>query len=283
MRVALSSVLICAVIATAAPAQVTQLPPHLRDRGRGVRTSVFGTYIEPRQWLVLSAVGFVRDHNLEYNPLDWGYGSQVDLHAKFRSSEGQIFLAYGVNDWLAFELEGSYVSARFERSSLDTSGTPATIKESGFTDLAAQARLRLASEQGRRPEIFASLEFIPATHKGKKLISDRWTDLKGEIGLVRGFQFGTMTLKTTVEWNHGDKHWDLGETSVEYLRQVSPAWRLFLAIEGGEGGAMDEWVFVTAAQWRISNRAFLKLSNGFGVAPKSTDWEPQVGIMLAFP
>jgi len=60
MRVALSSALICAVIATAAPAQVTQLPPHLRDRGRGVRTSVFGTYIEPRQWLVLSAVGFVR-------------------------------------------------------------------------------------------------------------------------------------------------------------------------------------------------------------------------------
>jgi len=76
-----------------------------------------------------------------------------------------------------------------------------------------------------------------------------------------------MTLKTTGRVNHGDKHWDLGETSVEYLRQVSPAWRLFLAIEGGEGGAMDEWVFVTAAQWRISNRAFLKLSNGFGVAP----------------
>jgi len=283
MRVALSSALICAVIATAAPAQETQLPPHLRDRGRGVRTSVFGTYVEPRQWLVLPAVGFARDHNFEYNPMEWGYGTQVDLRGKLRSSEGQMFLAYGVNDWLAFELEGSYVSARFDKSPSDTSGTPAQIKQSGITDFAGQARLRLVQERGRRPEIFASLEFIPSTQKQKFLIGDKRSDLKGEIGLVRGYHFGTMTLRTTIEWNREDKKWDFGETSLEYLRQLSPAWRLFLAIEGGEGGAPDEFVLVTAAQWRISNRAFLKLSNGLGLMSKSTDWEPQVGIMLAFP
>jgi len=64
--------------------------------------------------------------------------------------------------------------------------------------------------------------------------------------LTRGFHFGTMTLRTTVEYNHGDHHWDLGETSLEYLRRLSPAWRILLAIEGGETGAPDEWVFVTA-------------------------------------
>jgi hypothetical protein len=88
-----------------------------------------------------------------------------------------------------------------------------------------------------------------------------------------------MTLRTTVEYNHGDHHWDLGETSLEYLRRLSPDWRILLAIEGGETGAPDEWVFVTAGQWRIANRFFLKFANGFGLMSKSTDWEPQIGIL----
>jgi len=70
-----------------------------------VRTSVFGTYIEPRQWLVLSAVGFVRDQQSRIQSVGLGIRMQVDLHASSAVSEGQIFLAYGVNDWLAFELE----------------------------------------------------------------------------------------------------------------------------------------------------------------------------------
>ena len=89
-----------------------------------------------------------------------------------------------------------------------------------------------------------------------------------------------MTLHTTIEYNHGDMHWDLGETVLEYLRQVSPRMRILLAVEGGEGGAMDEWVFVTSGQWRLSDRAYLKFANAVGLAPKSTDWEPQIGILL---
>jgi hypothetical protein len=244
---------------------------------------VFGTYIEPHRWLLLPAAAFVRDNNLEYNPGNWGFGAPVDLRGRLRSSAAELFVAYGVNDWLAFELEGSYISARFDRSPSDTSATPARISESGFADFAAQARVRLAHERGRRPEIFAALEWIPATQKGKLLIGDvRW-DLKGEIGLVRGFDFGTMTLRTTVEYNHVDGHWDLGETSLEYLRQVSRAWRLFLAIEGGETGAPDEWVFVTAGQWRVAHHAYLKLANAVGLMSKSTDWEPQIGILFDLP
>jgi len=172
------------------------------------------------------------------------------------------------------------VSARFERSSLDTSGTPATIKESGFTDLAAQARLRLASEQGKATEIFASLEFIPATHRGKKLISDRWTDLKGEIGLVRGFQFGTMTLKTTVEWNHGTT---LGPRQHRWSTcdRCRPSGGCSWRSRAARAGAMDEWVFVTAAQWRISIAPFSSFPTA-SAWRRIHDWEPQVGIMLAF-
>jgi len=52
-----------------------------------------------------------------------------------------------------------------------------------------------------------------------------------------------------------------------------------LAIEGAEGGAMDEWVFVTVRrQWRISNAPFLKLQSASAWRRNSTDWEPQVDI-----
>jgi len=268
-------------VTAALAAQQQQLPPNLRDRGTGVRTSEFQTYVGRHQLLFLTSAAYTRDHNLEYNPLDWGYGDQTDLRGTFRSSSAQLFVAYGITDWLAVELEGSSLSARFERSSLDTTATPARIQESGFGDFAGQVRVRFAQERGRRPEIWGSVEVIPRNMTRKVLIGDKLTDVKGEIGFTRGYRFGTMTFKTTVEYNHGDHHWDLGETSLEYLRRFSPDWRILLAIEGGETGAPDEWVFVTAGQWRIANRFFLKFANGFGLMSKSTDWEPQVGILWA--
>jgi hypothetical protein len=260
-------------------AQQPPLPANLRDRGAGVRTSEFQTYIERGQLLILPSAAYTKDHNREYSPLDWGYGSQESLRASYRSSEAQVFLAYGITDWLAVELQGSDLSARFERSASDTSATPARIRESGIGDFAGQVRVRFAQERGRRPEIWGSVEVIPRNMKRKVLIGDKLTDVKGEIGFTRGYRFGTMTFKTTVEYNHGDHHWDLGESSLEYLRRLSADFRLLLAIEGGETGAPDEWVFVTAGQWRIANRFFLKFANGFGLMSKSTDWEPQVGIL----
>jgi hypothetical protein len=267
------------ITATAVAQQQDSLPPHLRDRGRGVRTSEFQTFIQRHQLLLLPSFAYIKDHNLEYNPLDWGYGNQTDLRGTFRNSSAQLLVAYGVTEWLAVEVEGSYLSARFERSARDTTATPARIRQSGLGDFAGQVRVRFAQERGRRPEIWGSVEVIPANQKRKVLIGDKLTDVKGEIGLTRGFRFGTMTLRTTVERNPGDHHWDLGETSLEYLRRLSPAWRILLAIEGGETGAPDEWVFVTAGQWRIANGCYLKLANGFGLMSKSTDWEPQVGIL----
>ena len=264
-------------------ARLAAQQPDLRDRGAGVRLSEFQTYIERGQFFVLPQVAYVKDHNLEYNPLDWGYGNQVDLRGTFHSSQAGLFLAYGVTDWLAFELEGSYLSAHFDRSPSDTTATPPTINNSGLADFAGQVRVRFAQERGRRPEIWGALEVIPRAQRRHVLIGDKVTDVKGEIGFTRGFHFGTMTFRTTVEYNHGDHHWDFGETSIEYLRRLSPAWRIMLAIEGGEGGAPDEFVFVTAAQWRLTRGAFVKLANSVGLMSKSTDWEPQLGVLLVFP
>ena len=52
---------------------------------------------------------------------------------------------------------------------------------------------------------------IPAQHQAQVLIGEAEVDVKGRIGIIRGYRWGTMTFRTTVEYNHGDTHWDLGE------------------------------------------------------------------------
>ena len=104
--------------------------------------------------------------------------------------------------------------------------------------------------------------------------------MKGGIGIIRGYRWGTLTFRTTVEYNHDDQAWDLGETSLEYLKQVSPAARLLVAIEGGEGGAPDDYALVTGLRWRLGPGLFLKFDNALGLQSKATDLESQVGLLF---
>jgi len=250
----------------------------------GVRSSMFETYVRPHQWLMFPHFAYTTDHNIDYTPADFGYGADTSaLQGRFRSTEAQLLIAYGLTDWLALEAEGSHITATFDKSSRDTSAAPARIHESGFADWAVQARMRLARQHGRWPQVFAAFELLPPTQRGKKLIGDLHWNLKGEIGLAREYGWGAMSARTTIEYNRGDHHWDLGETSLEYMRQVSSAGRLLFAIEGGEGGALDEWVFVSAGRWRIGDGLFIKFANSFGLQGKSTDWETQLGMMVALP
>jgi len=90
-----------------------------------------------------------------------------------------------VTDWLAAEIEGSLITADFEKSPADTFGTPATLHESGLSDIAGSLRLRFVRERGSRPEFFGSVEVLPPQHGNKVLIGDAEWDVKGEIGAVR--------------------------------------------------------------------------------------------------
>jgi hypothetical protein len=252
-----------------------------RDRGTGVRTSMQETYIERRQLLIYPFGAYSWDHNFEYQPAMFGINSIEDFRGTYRTVEGALFLAYGVTDWLAIEVEGSQISATFEKDPGDTTATPARVEESGVSDIGGQIRVRLARERGSRPEFFGSVELLPPMHKGSSLIGDSEWAVKGEIGATRAYRWGTMTFRTTIEYNRGDTHWDLGETSLEYLRRFSPAWRLLLGLEGGEGGAPDDYAFVTAGSWHVARGLDLKLVNSLGVFSKATDWEAQLGVMWA--
>ena len=271
---------ICALVCVGSPTMLSAQG----DRGNGIRTSMIETYVEPHQVLIYPFGAYVWDHNFEYAPSMFGGVSNIeDLRGTYKTTEGGLFLAYGVTDWLALELEGSYISADFEKSPVDTFGTPATVHESGVADIAGSLRLRLARERGSRPEFFGSVELLPPQHADKALIGDAEWNVIGEIGAVRQYHWGTMTFRTTIEYNRGDKHWDLGETSLEYLRRLSPAWRVLFGIEGGEGGAPDDYGLIAAAHWHIARGLDLKFFNAVGLMSKATDWEAQLGLLWTLP
>jgi hypothetical protein len=254
-----------------------------RDRGTGIPASMFGTYIERGQWLFFPFVAVTRDHNREYNPSRLGLGLDQDFRGHFRSTEVQIFAAYGVTDWLALEVETSRIRATFDKSPSDPSALPARTVESGLADFEGHLRMRVVRETDGRPEVFGFVEITAPSQKNTRFIGDKEWDFRPGLGVVRGFGWGTMTFRTNVEWNRDDRHLDLGESSIEYLRRLSPSWRLNLAIEGGETGAPDEWELVTGVQWRLRDFLLVKADNVVGLFSKANDWSPQIGLMLALP
>jgi hypothetical protein len=253
------------------------------DRGTGVPASIFATYIERGQLLVYPFFAYSRDDNREYQPAKLGYGLNQDFRGRFRSTERQLFIGYGLTDRLALEFEAGHIRATLDKAPNDTSAMPARITETAVADVEAQLRWRVVTEREGRPEVFSYVELTAPSQKRRVLIGDRIWDVRPGIGLIRAFSWGTLTSRVTVERNHDDHHWDLGEFSVEYLKRLSPSWRVNLALEGGETGSLDEWDLVSGVQWRIRDGLFLKLDNAVGLSPKATDWVPQVGLIFAFP
>jgi hypothetical protein len=256
---------------------------HRKDRGGGIPASMFATYIEPGQLLIFPFYAYSRDDNREYQPAALGFGLDEDFRGKFRSSEQQIFIGYGISDRLAIEFETGHIRASLDKSPGDPSATPTRIEESGLGDVEGQVRARLMREGESRPELFGYLEVTAPSQRHKLLIGEPDWDFKPGFGAVRGFSLGTLLIRTTGEYNRDNTHFDVGETAVEYLRRLSPRWRINLGVEGGETGAPDEWDLVSGVQWRSGDHLVLRFDNALGITSKATDWAPQIGLMVAIP
>jgi hypothetical protein len=265
-----------------ADAQTNSIPRYLRDRGTGIPASIFGTFIRRGELLVYPFYAYSRDNNREYQPAKLGFGLNQDFRGRFHSSESLIFVGYGITDWLAVELEGGHLNATLDKSPLDPSATPSRIKESGLGDLEAQLRFRFATESEHRPELFGFLEMTPATETRKVLINEPNWDLKPGLGVIRGFGWGTMIIRIAAEYNREARSVDLGEVAIEYLKRLSPSFRINAGIEGGETGAPDEFDLVTGVQLRLTDQLSLKFDNAVGLSSKATDWAPQIGAVFSF-
>jgi hypothetical protein len=267
------------VAADTARAQGADLPAYLQDRGTGQPTSMFGVYIRERELLVYPFFEYYYDNDIEYTPDELGYGQDVDYRGKYRATEGLIFLGYGVTDWLAVELEAAVIDASLESAPEDTTGVPDKIEESGSGDVEGQIRARLKRETEGGPEIFSYFEAVSPQQKDKVLIGTPDWEFKLGFGVVRGFSWGTMTLRLAGEYNKEEDKGELGEYAVEYLNRLSPKWRVYLGIEGSQ----DELELIPEAQWHIrQDRIIVKLNSAVGITSKATDWAPEIGVLFAF-
>jgi hypothetical protein len=257
-------------------------PGYFRDRGPGIPTSMFGTYVRHGEWLVMPFYEHTRDRNREYQPKEFGLGADIDYRGRFHSDAAQVFVAYGVNDWLALEFEAAYLSATLHKSPADNSAVPPVIREKGITDIEGQVRARLMRETTGRPELFFYAEVVAPTQTSKLIISEPDFDLKPGLGVIKGFGFGTLTGRINLEWTHEERKLDLGELSVEYLRRISNSLVVFLDFEGGETGALDEWETVQGIHLDLTRSISLRFDNSIGLSSKASDWVPQVGVMFSF-
>lgn len=254
------------------------LPERLRDRGPGIPTSMFGVYVERGQLLVYPFFEHYRDADFEYAPDELGRSEARDFRGDYEASEQLLYIGYGISDRLAVELEGAVISAELETSADDRSGLPAELVESGVGDVEGQIRFRWAAETERRPEIFSYLEVVTPTQPRGSLIGTSDWEFKLGTGVVRGYRFGTLTVRAAVDYERATGTADLGEVAVEYLRRLSPRWRIYAGLEGGQ----DEIAAIGEAQWLVARRMMLKLNSGFGLTSKATDWAPEVGVLFAF-
>lgn len=248
-----------------------------RDRGPGIPTSMFGTYIERGEWLLYPFLEYYRDGNLEYSPDEFGFNLDADFRGQYRATEGLIFLGYGLSDRLAFEFEAAVIRARLRKAPDDPSAMPAFMEESGLGDVEGQLRYRWTNETERAPEVFSYFETVLPLQKNKLLIGTQDWEFKFGTGLVRGFSFGTMTVRAAMEYDAADANLALGEVAVEYLRRVNSRLKIYAGVEGTQ----DEIEGITELQWSLRPNLVLKLNSAFGLTSKATDWAPEVGLMFS--
>jgi hypothetical protein len=257
-----------------------ELPDYLRDRGEGIATSMFGTYIKRGELLVYPFYEYVRDRNAEYEPADFGFGLPVEFRGDFWSHEALIFLGLGVTDWLAFEFEAAvYTEAQITKAENDTSAMPSELRESGLGDVQTQIRWRYAKETERRPEFFSYFETVFPLQKDKVLIGTSDWELALGVGAIKGTRIGTWTIRTTVGYDAAERKVEFGEYALEHLKRWSKLFRSTVLIEGEE----DEVDLILDAQFHLSPRVFVRLNTGIGLTSKAEDIAPEVGVLFSFP
>jgi hypothetical protein len=251
----------------------------LKDRGEGVSSSMFGTYVRRKEFIVYPFYEYYWDHNYEYQPSELGYVGLLDYRGRYRANEGLLFFAYGLTDDVIVEFEMAVIKASLEKSPLDPSGLPAKLTESGIGDVEGQVRWRWRRETDMRPEVFSYLEVVSPRAKDKPLIGTPGWELKFGTGIIRGYSWGTLTVRGAVQYEEASRsHFDLGEYAVEFLRQVSPSVRLYFGVEGTQ----DEIGVIPEFQWHANRNVVFKFNSGVGITSKATDFAPEIGVLFRF-
>lgn len=282
IRRAAAVALLAGIAAAATPLRAQEeeeLPAYLADRGTGISTSLFGTYVRQGELLVYAFYEYTKNTFEEYKPSELGFVGDGEFAGRSVEEEHLLFLAYGFTDRLAVELEGSlYTTATLDKDPDDPSAVPQRLEESGLGEIEGQLRWRWKRETERRPELYSFLEVVFPVQSDDVLIGAQDWEFAAGFGAIRGYRWGTITGRLSVKHDAEDAAVEPGEYAFEYLKKVSPRWRLVGTLEGED----DEIAAIGEAQWFFSRHGFLKLNCGFGLTEKAPDIAPEVGVIFSF-
>jgi hypothetical protein len=257
------------------------LPAYLSDRGDGIPTSLLGTYIREKEFIFYPFYEYTRTKDFEYEPKDLGVSGAGEFrHGKLQEREALVFFAYAFNESLAVELESAvYSSAHFKKDPSDTTAVPGTIRESGLGDTETNIRWRYLKETATRPEVTFFFKTVFPLQKNKKLIGTKDWEFEPGIVLTRGFPFGTLAARLSIGYDTGERKVDFSEWAIDYVKRLSPLWRVVLSVEGQQ---LDEVSLIGEVQYILSKHAMLKINCGFGLVEKAPDFAPEIGMMFTF-
>src|SRR4029079_193558 len=77
------------------------------------------------------------------------------------------------------------------------------------------------------------------------IIGTQGWEYKFGAGAIKGFSFGTMTIRVAGESTQEDHRIAFGEYALEYLKRLSPKLRVYTGIEGDQ----DEVEWIGEAQY----------------------------------
>ena len=255
------------------------VPTYLADRGTGIATSMFGEYVRAGELVFYPFYEYTRFHEYEYKPAEIGFGVDQDFRGKFVEHEANSFFAYGLTDRILLEFESAYWSTgTLRKSPSDVSALPPVLRESGFGDTQAEIRYRFSHESIRRPELFSYVEIDFPFQRQRRIIGTQGWEYKYGAGAIKGFSFGTLTLRVAGESTQEDKRPALGEYALEYLKRFSPKFRFYTGLEGDQ----DEVEYIIEGQYWLTRHVHLKLNSSFGVTSKAPDFAPELGVMFSF-
>lgn len=256
----------------------------LSDRGPGIPTSLFGTYIESGQWMVYPFVEYDKNTNEEYTPIELGFPrpgftGEEEFFGELSQRESVLFIGYGLNEKFALEFEAEmYVDATLHKSLLDNSPVPPRIHESGFAGAEAQLRWMMREETAQRRAIYSFYEVEFPFQDKNVLIGAQDVEVAAGIGFIRHHSWGTLNGRVSVAYDGAENKVELGEYAIEYLKRVNDRWRVVATIEGED----DEVSLIGEAQLTLREGIVLKLNSGFGLTKKASDFAPEIGVIFTF-
>lgn len=198
-------------------------PAWLYDRGTGVSTSQFGTYVRHRETLVYTFYEYTLNTDQEYKPSELGFMGDEDFQAKRTDHEALIFLAHAFTEDLEVELESAlYATAMQHKAAGDRSAMPSELKESGLGDTEGQIRWRMVHETGKFPEVYSTFEVVLPLQKDRVLIGTQDWELAPGLGIIKGYRWGTVTARAELSYTSADQQLIFGQYGFEYLKRTSP-------------------------------------------------------------